>query len=250
MVGVHSDAVPVDPPSPDVTPLERQQLDLADPSSHTFWHWVRFDIVTRLAERRGCDTIVDIGAGSGMLGDRLETTHPGLSYRFDELSPALDSALGERFGTDARFSSDEKISTGMVACMLDVVEHIEHDVDALIEWRVRMESGTALVVTVPALQWAFSKFDEDLGHFRRYSRKRLRTTLEAAGFEVERCDYLFPEMLPTVTMRRLRPSTNTVDMPQMSDRMNKLGHAISSSTARVRRIWPVGTSVVAVAVAP
>jgi hypothetical protein len=242
--------VPVDPSSPDVTPLERQQLDLADPSAHTFWHWVRFDIVTREAERRGADTIVDIGAGSGMFGDRLANTHPGLVYRFDELSPALGSALAERYGPDARFGADERISTTMVACMLDVVEHIEHDVDALIEWRERMESGTPLVVNVPALQWAFSKFDEDLGHFRRYSRKRLRSTLEAAGFEVERCDYLFPELLPTVTLRRLRPSTNTVDMPQMSERMNKLGHAISSSTAKARRIWPGGTSVVAVAIAP
>lgn len=242
--------MPVDPASPDVTPLERQQLDLAGPSSHTFWHWVRFDIVTREAERRGADTIVDIGAGSGMLGDRLETTHPGLRYRFDELSPALDEALGQRFGPEARFGDEAIVTTAMVACMLDVVEHIDHDVEALIEWRERMESGTALIVTVPALQWAFSKFDEDLGHFRRYSRKRLRSTLEQAGFEVERCDYLFPEMLPTVTLRRLRSSTNTVDMPQMSERMNKIGHAISSTTAKARRVWPVGTSVVAVAVAP
>lgn len=239
-----------DPPAAEVTPLERQQLDLVDPSAHTFWHWVRFDLVTAEAAKRGADTIVDIGAGSGMLGDRLEATHPGLNYRFDELSTALDTALAVRFGDAARFGSDEPITTAMVACMLDVIEHIEDDVGALVEWRQRMESGAALIVTVPALQWAFSKFDEDLGHFRRYSRKRLRSTLVSAGFEVERCDYLFPEMLPTVTKRRLRPSTNTVDMPQMSDRMNKIGHAISSTTAKGRRIWPVGTSVVAVAVAP
>jgi len=242
--------VPAEHSSSEVTPLERQQIDLADPSAHTFWHWVRFDLVTREAEQRHADTIIDIGAGSGMLGDRLESSNPELTYRFDELSPALDGALVDRYGEGARFGPDETISTSMVACMLDVVEHIENDVEALTQWRSRMESGAALIVTVPALQWAFSKFDDDLGHYRRYSRKRLRETLESAGFRVERCDYLFPEMLPIVAKRRLRPSTNTVDMPQMSDRMNSFGFAVSSTTARMRRIWPVGTSVVAVAVAP
>ncbi len=238
-------------PSPaEVTLLERQQLDLVDPSAHTFWHWVRFDLVATEALKRGADTVVDIGAGSGMLGDRLESTHPDLNYRFDELSTALDSALDDRFGAAARFGPTEAVTGNMITCMLDVVEHIEDDVLALSQWRDRMESGVALVVAVPALQWAFSKFDEDLGHYRRYSRKRLRQTLESAGFVVERCDYLFPEMLPLVVKRRLRPSTNTVDVPQLSDRMNKVGHAISSVTAKTRRVWPVGTSVVAVAVAP
>ncbi len=182
-----------------------------------------------------------------MLGDRFADTHPHLNYRFDELSPALDAALTARWGDDARIGESEMIDSGTTAAMLDVIEHIENDVQALIDWRLRMESGTRLVVTVPAMQWAFSKFDTDLGHFRRYSKKQLRTSLADAGFVVERCDYLFPEMLPLVIKRRLRPATNTVDMPQMSPWKNRLGFTISGTTARLRRIWPLGTSVVAVA---
>ena len=131
--------------------------------------------------------------------------------------------------------------------MLDVVEHIDDDVAALSAWRERMDAGARLVVTVPALQWAFSSWDTDLGHYRRYSRPRLRAALEAAGFTVVRCDYLFPEMLPLVVKRKLRPTADNVDMPRLSDRTNRIGYGISSMTARLRRIWPAGTSVVAVA---
>jgi hypothetical protein len=229
-----------------ITELERQQLDLVDPTAHTFWHWVRFDVMTAVAERRTSTQIVDIGAGSGMLGDRLGRTHPHLDYRFDEVSPALDEMLGRRFGAAARLASDERIGPDSTAAMLDVIEHIEDDLAALTAWRQRMDAGAALVVTVPAMQWAFSKFDTDIGHYRRYSKRRLRSTLESAGFVVDHCHYLFPELLPLVIKRRLRQSTNTVDMPQMSPWKNKVGYAVSSTTVRLRSVWPVGTSVVAI----
>ena len=235
---------------PSMTPLEQQQLDLVSPTAHTFWHWVRFDSVVAAAHDRSATTIVDIGAGSGMLGDYLATKHPELTYRFDELSPALDRQLELHFGEAARFGNDQRITSGCVAAMLDVIEHIEDDGAALTEWRMRMEPGAQLVVTVPALQWAFSSWDTELGHFRRYSRRQLRGVLENSGFEVRRCDYLFPEMLPLVVKRKLRPSDDNVDMPRLSDRMNRFGYAISSMTRRMRRIWPAGTSVVAVAEVP
>lgn len=230
------------------TPLERQQLDLADPSAHTFWHWVRFAIVADLADELGASQVADIGAGSGMLGDRLASTHPHLGYRFDELSPALDTALVDRWGSDARIADDEPITADSVAAMLDVIEHIEDDVEAVRSWHARMEVGTHLVITVPALQWAFSDWDTALGHHRRYSRRTLRSTLETAGFRVHRSDYLFPEMLPLIAKRKLVGAAgDDADMPVLSDRVNRIGYAISTATSRMRRVWPAGTSVVAIA---
>ncbi|MFK7919515.1 MAG: methyltransferase domain-containing protein [Ilumatobacter sp.] len=230
------------------TPLERQQLELIDASAHTFWHWVRFDIVTAVAEAQGATQIADIGAGSGMLGDRLADTHPAFTYRFDELSPALDAALASRWGQSARLNDDERLGVDTVAAMLDVIEHIENDVEALGAWHDRMDSGAHLVVTVPALQWGFSQWDTDLGHYRRYSRTSLRAALESSGFEVERCDYLFPELLPLLVKRKLSSASGgDADMPVLSDRINRVGHLLSGATSRLRKVWPAGTSVVAVA---
>jgi len=234
-----------------LTPLEQQQTDLVDPEAHTFWHRVRFDIVVAEARDVGATSVLDIGAGSGMLGDHLSAAAPSITYRFDESSPVLDDRLGTRFGDDARFGPDERVPRHTVAALLDVIEHIDDDVDALRSWRDRMDPGARLVVTVPALQWAFSEWDTQLGHHRRYSRPRLRGTLHSAGFDVLRCDYLFPEMLPIVVKRRLLAGDDDgVDMPRLSDRVNRIGYRISSSSARLRRVWPAGTSVVALAEVP
>ena len=54
-----------------MTPLEQQQIDLADPTAHTFWHWVRFDIVVAAAQRRGA-------AGLAGFPDRISGVAAGL----------------------------------------------------------------------------------------------------------------------------------------------------------------------------
>jgi len=230
-----------------MTPLEQQQTRLIEPAAHTFWHRVRFDIVVAQAHDAKADTVLDIGAGSGMLGDHLQTDD-SLEYRFDESSPVLDGHLAQHFGGTARFGPDERVGTDTVCAMLDVIEHIEDDVSALTAWRERMDPGARLVVTAPAIQWLFSSWDTELGHFRRYSRPSLRAALTAAGFQVHRSDYLFPELLPIVVKRKfVGAHSDDVDMPQLSHRVNRLGHRVSTASARCRRFWPAGTSVVAVA---
>ncbi|MFT7394562.1 MAG: hypothetical protein ACI83Y_002241 [Candidatus Azotimanducaceae bacterium] len=232
------------------TSLERQQLAIGDSSRHTFWHWVRFDVVAGVSTRAGVDTVVDIGAGSGMLGDWLREHHPGINYRFEELSLTLDAALGDQFGAAARHSPDAPIR-GSVVTMLDVIEHIDDSGSFLRTVLERMEPGGSLVVTVPALQWAFSSWDTELGHYRRYSKKSLRTELTAAGFVVDEVGYLFPEMLPLLPIRKLRRvQRDSADFPELSPWLNRVGYLISSRTARLRRVWPGGTSAVAVAHRP
>ena len=231
--------------------LERQQLHVNAPAAHTFWHWVRFALVIDKARTEKAQEIFDIGAGSGMLGDWMATEAPDLRYRFSELSETLDSALGERFGENARYPSDSLVPSTTVISMLDVLEHIEDDSAALAEIADRMEPGASIVVTVPAMQWAFSSWDTELGHFRRYSRAQLEATLRGAGLRVEGSQYLFPELLILLPIRKLRRGQRSdVDFPQLSPLLNRIGYLISSTTARLRRWWPVGTSVIAVASKP
>ena len=78
----------------------------------------------------------------------------------------------------------------------------------------RMEPGSHLVITVPAMQWAFSSWDTELGHLRRYSRAALRATIAAAGFDVRSTSYLFPELFPLLLVRQVRRAPREqVDFP-------------------------------------
>lgn len=72
---------------------------------------------------------------------------------------------------------------------LNVLEHIEDDIDACKELYRTLRPGGHLMIYVPAFELLFTHMDVKVGHFRRYTRNSLRHCLEAAGFNVERISY-------------------------------------------------------------
>lgn len=70
-----------------------------------------------------------------------------------------------------------------VVC-LNVLEHIEDDRGALREMRRVIRPGGYLALLVPAHPILYGKFDEAVGHFRRYSKSPLLKLLGEADFEV------------------------------------------------------------------
>lgn len=75
-----------------------------------------------------------------------------------------------------------------VVC-LNVLEHIENDEAALQKLYDVLVPGGKLALFVPADQRLFGTMDEQVGHYRRYSRDELRRVIEAAGFSVEMVRY-------------------------------------------------------------
>lgn len=76
----------------------------------------------------------------------------------------------------------ERVDT--VLC-LNVLEHVEHDDQALASVYRLLEPGGRLVLLVPALRALYGSLDQALEHHRRYERAELLDKLRAAGFEVE-----------------------------------------------------------------
>ena len=52
-----------------------------------------------------------------------------------------------------------------------------------------LEPGGSIVLLVPAKQFAYTKLDKSLGHFRRYEKEGLIKILEDAHFEIQRIEY-------------------------------------------------------------
>lgn len=226
-----------------LTPLEQQQLHVAP--SPTFWHRVRFDLVAAHLRTRPTAAVLDVGAGSGLLGEHLRST--GVTYRFTESSPALAAGLEARFGAEAR-DTGGPLAPDTVVTLLDVIEHVEDDAGLLAELASRMPVGAGLVVTVPALDWLFSSWDTDLGHHRRYRRRAVVDLVDAAGFDVVEASYLFPELLLPALLRKLRRSTGeAAEFPTLPPLVDRVAGAVGGVSGRLRRWWPVGTSVLVVA---
>jgi len=78
-----------------------------------------------------------------------------------------------------------------ILCM-NVLEHIENDIDAITIFYNALTLGGKLILVVPAHEWAFGAIDQAVGHFRRYSCKHLRSIVENAGFTSSFCYHFNP----------------------------------------------------------
>jgi SAM-dependent methyltransferase len=73
----------------------------------------------------------------------------------------------------------------------NVLEHIEDDLEVLVEIKnLLLKNSGILVIYVPAFQILYSAMDEKVGHYRRYSKKKLSKTVKKAGYEVITCEYV------------------------------------------------------------
>jgi len=141
------------------------------------------------------DDPIEIGAGAGdyaaaWLADGLER------ITLTEADPHLLGELRTRFAGDGRVAvrdlditeSQEGSHSAVVA--FNVLEHIEDDVSAVRSARKLVRPRGAIVMLVPAFEFAMSRFDHDIGHYRRYTKKTLGAAYRSAGIDVERLAYV------------------------------------------------------------
>ena len=167
------------------TTLER----LTDAPAFNRWMYSRFDSWLG-------NSVLEVGSGIGNLSqffverERVVLTDIDDAYlellrdKFGELGgvrfekmilPEVPSTL-----TGDRFQS--------ILCV-NVLEHIEDDRAALSSMRSLLEKDGRLVLLVPAFQWLFGTLDAALSHFRRYTKRSLRTVLAETGFRVVHLEY-------------------------------------------------------------
>jgi hypothetical protein len=117
------------------------------------------------------------------------------------------------------------------------------------------------LVSVPAYQWAWSEFDVQNHHHRRYSRARLVAAVEAQGLEVVRATYLFAGTFPFFAADRLRsrirgerPATEQVGdgLPRLPEPGPAIEKVLMAATGLDRWLLPhcdlpFGSSVLVVA---
>ncbi len=132
----------------------------------------------------GIESVLEIGVGQGALGFRLAERYRYVGLELDERALEVARrrfARGTLIHGDLDALAPEDRFDLIVAT--EVLEHYEDDVGALRLWRTRLAERGALLLSVPAFSERFGPWDVKAGHFRRYERDGLATTLRAAGFE-------------------------------------------------------------------
>ena len=135
----------------------------------------------------GARRVIDFGAGSGTFA--IPCAAAGLDVTAVEPDDRLRAAVAAA-GIVAVADVAELSSAGYdYAYTLNVLEHIEADVDVLRTLRAKLVPGGRLFVYVPAFPLLYTSMDAKVHHVRRYTRATLRSSLVAAGFEIRTIRY-------------------------------------------------------------
>lgn len=153
----------------------------------------QYDVIAPFIGKR----VLEVGSGIGNMSDHIIDAGRERVVLTD-IDEFYRGRLRDRFASrpevrvDALMLPDAQAKTQFAGERLDtvvalnVVEHIEDDVGALRTMRDVVHPGGRVVILVPALQAIFGSLDEDLGHFRRYSRRTLADAFRQAGLQLER----------------------------------------------------------------
>jgi 2-polyprenyl-3-methyl-5-hydroxy-6-metoxy-1,4-benzoquinol methylase len=228
--------------------LEHHMRHQLEHAQSFFWHRLRWRAVASYLPEHQDFTLLDFGAGTGVLGEFLARERPRATYRFVEPMDFLEAHLEQRWGAAAN-ARDAAAGADYVT-VLDVMEHQEDDVAFLGEIVAEMKSGSLMLLTVPALQRLWSSWDVSLGHYRRYNKAMLRSVVAELPLQVVELSYLFPEMLAPALLRARRrpaaePAEQPSEFPELPRPVNAGLYGVGRATLSVRRIVPAGTSLFA-----
>lgn len=141
--------------------------------------------------------LVEVGAGSGSFSEILLEL-PLESLSLVEPSNEMYALLEKRVGslqTSTRISTYNSVFRNVAEeiksdqqpdsiIYVNVLEHIADDEAELAMINRTLGEGGRAFIFVPALRWLYGKFDESIGHFRRYTKSELEEKCRRAGFKI------------------------------------------------------------------
>jgi len=181
----------------------------------TLW-WMRGrkaiikEYLERATQHGAISNIMDIGCGSG---GNLEVLRDFGSVFGVEPSETLARRARSRGIAETIFEQDvlqrDEIRNMQLLTMFDVLEHIEDDEAFLTQLQQNAAPGHRLLVSVPAGPFLYSEHDRILHHYRRYTNKMLRSTLEKSGYQVLHSSYFMSILFPLALLARVKEKLMT-----------------------------------------
>lgn len=223
-----------------------------------WWHISKREISINLLKqsiKKKESKIIDIGCGTGKNIEAFSAfgeTH-GIDVSEDAFVYCKKRGIKNvTIGTAEKMGFKNK--TFDIALMLDVLEHV-NDTKALNEVNRILKNHGILVITAPAFQCLWSKWDEVLYHKRRYTKKSLESVLRLCGFDIKKISYSYSFLLfPAFLIRRLKTKFFKENYPSdfkmappiinwLMLKISRLEHKVISKSG-----IPFGTSVICIAI--
>jgi 2-polyprenyl-3-methyl-5-hydroxy-6-metoxy-1,4-benzoquinol methylase len=182
------------PDNPDM-PRTSDEAAVYDQIWHKCWgdvqrygpsHRIHRDILLKMLEQLRFETILEVGCGNGMNLFALRQAFPAVKLVGTDISREALAQLQAfqpgipTYRLDAtRDTLEEQYD---VVISLDVLEHIENDMDVI----HNMYKMTKKYVLISTLQGRMREPERAIGHVRNYAPGELQRKMETAGFTIEK----------------------------------------------------------------
>lgn len=143
------------------------------------------------------NNVLEVGSGPGNLTrflldrEQVLCIEPNVLYcsQLEKLA-AVHRNITIENGDDRLLEEQQYPNRYDTLICLNVLEHIENDMETLQRFYNTLSNNGVLLLYVPASQWAYGTLDRNMGHFRRYNKIILKERVRQVGFEIVRCRYV------------------------------------------------------------
>ncbi len=220
----------------------------------TFWASRLVEAALKNSGLRSQDSsYLDLGCGTGGFARSLTQYHPFKTTVLVDGDPQVLELAARYPGSQIQhldFNTRFKlpVSASVMTCM-DVMEHLPHDEIFVKTVAEQMPSNGNLIISVPAYPSFYSKWDRQLGHFRRYTPSHLRTVLLNAGLKIQFLSPMWSFLAPAAPIRKMRAARyqETMEFEKVPAWANSALVQLSKVEWALAK-WirmPVGTSLIA-----
>ncbi len=233
-------------------------VQMAELEDQHWWFVARRSILSHLIHSLNLPTtcrILDVGCGSG--GNLPMLVKHGSVWGMEYSDGAREQAVSRGLATiESGHLPDLVPFTDLqfdLITMLDVLEHLNGDVDSLKALGPRLKPGGWILLTVPAYQFLWSQHDVLNHHKRRYNASHLKQVVQAAQFNIRYISYfnsfLFPIVLTIRLLQKVMGRQDTDDLVMPSPLVNRSLRSIFEFEKHLLRpfSFPCGVSLVLLA---
>ena len=146
--------------------------------------------------------ILDVGAGSGFFSKYLLRSTTAKSAHCIDIGYPEDSE-GKCAGKSIFFSRSIDLIGADLILMMDVLEHVDNDLELLKKYVQKASWGTKFLITVPAFEFMWSDHDVFLDHKRRYTLNQLKNVVNNSGLKINYLSYYFSIIFPIAFIVRM-----------------------------------------------
>jgi SAM-dependent methyltransferase len=149
--------------------------------------------------------ILEIGCGNGLVMYQIEKSMNLVINGCDLNTYALNNmfnVLGKVFIYDIFDQKPDMMEQYDAILLLDVIEHIDDDLEFMQVALKHLKKDGFLIVGVPALQCLYSKYDKIVGHKRRYSVRGIDLLFKEIGVDIIESHYWGFSLLLLLLLRK------------------------------------------------